>query len=97
MSSAKAVRIVNAPMTMASDPAETCKEFLCGSLQQLYDKDVEKWKDAPENAKRIKEVGIEQWLEELEDKRRCRHCDSKLPIGAKSCRVCGALVIRDTK
>jgi ribosomal protein L40E len=74
-----------------------CKEFPCASLQQLYDQDVEKWKGAPENAKRIKEVGVEKWLEEIEDKNRCKHCDSKLPLGAKSCRVCGALVIRETK
>ncbi len=74
-----------------------CKEFPCASLQQLYDQDVDKWKDAPENANRIKEVGIDKWLEELEAKNRCKHCDSKLPPGEKSCRVCGALVIRDTR
>lgn len=74
-----------------------CNEFPCGSLQQLYGQDVEKWKAAPENAKRIKEIGVERWLEEIGDKNRCKHCDSKLPIGAKSCCICGALVINDTK
>lgn len=74
-----------------------CKDFPCEALQYFYDDGVNKVKEAPENAKRIKEIGIDKWLEEMDDKWRCKHCDSKLPSDAKSCRICGALVIRDTK
>lgn len=74
-----------------------CKDYPCEQLQYFYDDGIQKEKEAPVNTKRIKEIGLDRWLEEMDEKWRCKHCDSKLVHGAKSCRVCGALVIRDTK
>ena len=69
-----------------------CEEFPCESLKAFYEEDMRKQGEAEKNARCIKEVGIEKWLEESDSRWRCRHCDSKIALDMKACRICKAII-----
>ncbi len=70
-----------------------CQEFPCDALKGFDGEDMRKQAEAEKNARRMKEVGVDQWLEEADTRWRCKHCDSKISLDAKACRICKALII----
>jgi len=70
-----------------------CQDFPCESLTVFYKEDMRQQGEAEKNARRIKEIGIDKWLDEAEARWRCKHCDSKISLNAKACRICKALIL----
>lgn len=69
-----------------------CNEFPCDSLQGLYEDDMRSKGEAEKNARRIREAGIDKWLEEAEARWQCKHCGSKLALDMKECPGCKSVV-----
>ncbi len=69
-----------------------CPEFPCEALEGFWNKDRMLRGEAAKNARRIREVGTDKWLGEMDARWRCRHCDSKTAHDMKACRVCKALI-----
>lgn len=59
----------------------------------LYGEDMRRQGEADKNAGRIKDVGVDKWLEEADARWRCKHCDSKIALDMKACRICKALIL----
>jgi len=70
-----------------------CQDFPCDALAAFYSEDMRRQGEAEKNARRIKELGVDKWLEEADVRWRCKHCDSKISLDAKACRVCKALIL----
>ena len=70
-----------------------CPEFPCESLAGFYHKERLQQGEAEKNARRIREAGIDKWLDEAETRWRCKHCDSKIASDMKACRICKALIL----
>jgi Protein of unknown function (DUF3795) len=70
-----------------------CQDFPCDALAAFYGEDMRRNGEAENNARRIKEVGVDKWLEEADARWRCKHCDSKISLDAKACRICKALIL----
>jgi len=69
-----------------------CQEFPCEPLAAFYATDPGMQGEAEKNARRIREAGIDKWLREADARWRCRHCDSKIALDMKACRICKALI-----
>lgn len=70
-----------------------CHEFPCDTIAGLYEDDLRAMGEAEKNARRLKEVGADKWLEEADARWRCKHCDSKIAADMKACHVCKALIV----
>jgi len=70
-----------------------CQDFPCEALTAFYGEDMRRQGEAEKNARRIREIGIDKWLEESDARWRCKHCDSKISLDAKACRICKALIL----
>jgi hypothetical protein len=70
-----------------------CPEFPCDTLKGLYDEDMRRRGEAEKNARRIKEAGVDEWLDEADARWRCKHCDSRISLDIKACRICKALIL----
>lgn len=71
-----------------------CKDFPCDMLEKLYEDDMRGRGEARKNAERVREAGIEKWLDEAEARWRCKHCDSKISLDMKACRICLGVINR---
>lgn len=69
-----------------------CQDFPCEALSYFYKDDMRSKGDAEKNARRIKEVGVDKWLDEMDARWRCKHCDSKVSLDAGVCRICKAII-----
>ena len=65
-----------------------CQEFPCDTLPGLYEDDMRSRGDAEKNARRIREAGIEKWLEEAEARWSCGRCRGKIALDMKICPGC---------
>lgn len=70
-----------------------CPEFPCESLTRFYCEDRRRQGEAEKNARRIRDAGIDKWLDEADARWRCKHCDSKIAYDMKACRICKALIL----
>lgn len=69
-----------------------CQEYPCESISEYYAEVLDGDKEHLENSARMKEAGIDVWLDDMDVKWRCKHCDSKIAKGAKVCRICSCLI-----
>jgi hypothetical protein len=69
-----------------------CQDFPCESLCGFWEKDMRRDGEAEKNARRVREAGVDKWLDEADARWRCRHCDSKVALDMKACRICKALI-----
>jgi hypothetical protein len=67
-----------------------CADYPCETLTAYYEEDTSSRKDALENSRRIREIGIDAWLEEAGRKWRCGKCGAPLVAGTDHCRACEA-------
>ncbi|WP_230742519.1 DUF3795 domain-containing protein [Methanooceanicella nereidis] len=66
-----------------------CGDYPCEKLSWFYDDGIAKEKEASNNSNRMRETSIDAWLEEADDRWRCKNCDSPVSIGIKKCHKCG--------
>ena len=72
-----------------SDFCFECEEFPCANLIDLSDIYVERYNyDLVDNLKRIKEIGVEKWLKEQENKWKCSECGGNFCIHDYECIDC---------
>jgi hypothetical protein len=66
-----------------------CQNFPCEKLDDLNDIYVEKYSvDLVNNLKRIKEVGVDKWLQEQEELYNCPECGGQICIHDSVCYDC---------
>lgn len=66
-----------------------CAEYPCESLSYLLEEGTDRIRDAQQNSKRMKEAGIDTWLDEAAKRWQCRKCGVQLSVGSESCKACG--------
>jgi hypothetical protein len=66
-----------------------CPEFPCSLLIKFLD-EWEHHKDVIDNLRRIKEIGMENWLKEQKEIWKCRSCGSRTKWYQKRCSVCNS-------
>jgi Protein of unknown function (DUF3795) len=71
-----------------------CNDFPCDTLMGLYEDDTRSKGEAEKNARRIREIGVERWLEEADARWRCQHCGRNIALDMKSCPACKAPIPR---
>lgn len=71
-----------------------CHEFPCDTLLGLYEDEMRSKGEAEKNARRVREVGIDQWLEEAGARWRCKHCGRRVALDMKACPACESPILR---
>jgi hypothetical protein len=71
------------------DACALCKEYPCDSISLFYDDGIISVKQPELNSARIKEIGLNRWLEEIDKGSRCKNCGRHLIIGSRECPECG--------
>lgn len=69
-----------------------CNEYPCESLSWFYEEGMGNQQEALDNSNRIRGAGLDLWLAEADARWRCRHCNSCIAVGMKSCHRCGAII-----
>lgn len=73
-----------------------CEKFPCKNrarIDQIY---LDKFKiDFIENLKRLKEIGLKEWLEEQENKWKCPKCGGNICVHDRECLDCGYKIYQD--
>jgi len=72
------------------DACAFCAEFPCETLATFYEEGTPSQREALENSRRMKAIGLDAWLAEADKKCRCDGCGAPLVVGADQCRACGA-------
>ncbi|MFX1449387.1 MAG: DUF3795 domain-containing protein [Promethearchaeota archaeon] len=73
-----------------------CEEFPCAHRKRIDDIYLERYNyDFVKNLYRIKEIGVEKWLKEQEDKWKCPECGGNICIHDYECFDCGKLFSKD--
>jgi hypothetical protein len=67
-----------------------CAEFPCEALSGHYGDDMRGSGEAEKNARRVKEIGVGQWLAEADARWRCKGCGNKIALDMNACPVCKA-------
>jgi hypothetical protein len=67
-----------------------CNEFPCETLLGLYEDDMRSMGEAEKNARRIKDTGIDKWLEEADSRWHCGQCGARIALDMGSCPGCKA-------
>jgi hypothetical protein len=71
------------------DACAFCADFPCETLTIFYDEGTPSQQEARANSLRIKEIGIDAWLEEAGKKWCCGKCGAPMTVGDEQCRACG--------
>ena len=67
-----------------------CEQFPCQKLQKIDSQYQERWSvNLVENLKRIKEIGVEKWLQEQKELYTCPECGGEICIHDVECYDCG--------
>lgn len=65
-----------------------CRDYPCETILSFYGDGTQLQADAQDNARRIREIGIDAWLEEADRKSRCGRCGKPIATGAgHTCRT----------
>ncbi len=70
-----------------------CRDFPCGVLLE-FEGSAEHHEGVIQELKRIREVGVDDWLREQDRRWRCPHCRDRITYYDERCRHCG-LVLKD--
>ncbi|MHA2034903.1 MAG: DUF3795 domain-containing protein [Promethearchaeota archaeon] len=67
-----------------------CDQFPCQNLQKIDSQYRERWSvNMIENLKRIKDIGVEQWLQEQKKLYTCPECGGEICVHDTECYDCG--------
>jgi hypothetical protein len=66
-----------------------CAEFPCETLTAFYEEGTPSQREALENSRRMKAIGLDAWLREAGKKWLCGECGAPLVVGADRCPACG--------
>lgn len=82
--------IIKCAHTKEVDACPFCSEHPCDKIMQAEKDEYVHHKTILPNGERIKEIGLDAWLKEQEDRWSCKQCGKRYTWFESNCRSCGS-------